>query len=111
MGPSIAVAEQVQDPKEAKGLVERKIVKTLTPGCVDDLELLASDDSKEVVAIQVAEDGESWVSLKFEISLGRISSRSHSSVQEAISFVEKVRPAEVGDLLAVDRRRPFSNKL
>ncbi len=95
MGHSIAVAEQTQDPKEAKGLVERKIVKTLTPGCVDDLDLLASNDPKEVVALQVASDGQSWVTLRFEISLGRMSSRSFSSVNEAVSFVERVKPAEV----------------
>jgi len=95
LGHSIAVAEQTQDPKEAKGLVERKIVKTLTPGCVDDLELLTDDEPKEVISLQVAEGGESWTALKFEISLGEISQRTFASIQGVVSFIERVRPAEV----------------
>jgi DNA mismatch repair protein MutS len=95
MGHSIAVAEQVQDPKEAKGLVERKIIKTLTPGCVDDLELLSSDEQKEVVSLQIGEGGDSWHALKFELSLGKLSARKFSSIKEAVSYIERVQPAEV----------------
>ena len=31
-GYRIAICEQVQDPKEAKGIVERKVIKIITPG-------------------------------------------------------------------------------
>ena len=43
MGYRIAVADQVEDPKLAKGLVRREIIKTLTPGAIDELEALVQD--------------------------------------------------------------------
>lgn len=38
-GHRVAVCEQVEDPKLAKGLVKREVVETITPGAVfaDDL--------------------------------------------------------------------------
>jgi DNA mismatch repair protein MutS len=38
LGYKIAIAEQVEDPKEAKGLVKREILRTLTPGAQMDIE-------------------------------------------------------------------------
>ena len=32
LGHRVAICEQVQDPKEAKGLVERKVIRIVTPG-------------------------------------------------------------------------------
>jgi len=43
LGHKVAIAEQVEDPKEVKGLVRREIIKTLTPGCIDDLDALSPD--------------------------------------------------------------------
>lgn len=40
MGFRVAVAEQVQDPKEAKGLVERAVTRVVTPGTLVDDALL-----------------------------------------------------------------------
>jgi DNA mismatch repair protein MutS len=41
LGESVAVAEQVGDVATAKGPVERKVVRVVTPGTVTDAELLA----------------------------------------------------------------------
>jgi DNA mismatch repair protein MutS len=43
LGHKVAIAEQVEDPKEVKGLVRREVIKTLTPGCIDDLDALSPD--------------------------------------------------------------------
>ena len=39
-GESIAVGEQIGDPSKAKGPVERKVVRTITPGTLSDEALL-----------------------------------------------------------------------
>ena len=39
-GYRIAICEQVEDPKAAKGIVERKVVKIITPGTVLSEQLL-----------------------------------------------------------------------
>ena len=41
-GKKVAVCEQMGDPKRAKGIVERKVVRVLTPGAVLDSENLES---------------------------------------------------------------------
>src|SRR4030042_563144 len=43
-GFRVAVAEQVEDPATAKGLVRREIVRTHTPGTVSSTELLEGSD-------------------------------------------------------------------
>ena len=39
-GFSVAICDQVEDPKKAKGLVKREITRLITPGTVSDLESL-----------------------------------------------------------------------
>ena len=39
-GKRIAICEQIQDPREAKGIVDREVVRVITPGTVTDERLL-----------------------------------------------------------------------
>ena len=50
-GVRVAVAEQLSDPKEAKGLVERGIVEVVTPGTVtsQSMRSIASTTSARLV--------------------------------------------------------------
>ena len=43
-GYKIAICEQLEDPKKAKGLVKREIIRVVTPGTVIESSML--DDSK-----------------------------------------------------------------
>jgi DNA mismatch repair protein MutS len=71
-GRTVAVCDQVEDPKLAKGLVRREVTRVFTPGTLVDAELLPSRESNVVAAVAVAEDvaglaalepstGEFWV--------------------------------------------------
>ena len=51
LGESVAVAEQVGDVATAKGPVERKVVRVVTPGTVTDSELMADRADTLLVAI------------------------------------------------------------
>jgi DNA mismatch repair protein MutS len=51
LGESVAVAEQVGDVATAKGPVDRKVVRVVTPGTVTDSELLADRAETLLVAI------------------------------------------------------------
>ena len=50
-GESVAICEQVSDPAASKGLVERKIVRTVTPGTLTDDALLPSKDDRLIAAV------------------------------------------------------------
>ena len=50
-GRKIAICEQVEDPKQAKGVVERKVVKVLSPGVILDSENLESKTNNYIASI------------------------------------------------------------
>src|SRR5690349_16265808 len=52
LGESVAICEQIGDPALAKGLVERKVVRIVTPGTVTDEALLA--DRRDTLLLAVA---------------------------------------------------------
>ncbi len=71
-GHKVAICEQMEDPKEAKGVVKREIVRIITPGTLIDEDLLEEKVSNHLVGILPGKDkvGLAWVELstgKFEI--------------------------------------------
>ena len=50
-GRTVALCDQVEDPKSAKGLVRREVVRLYTPGTLTDTEFLPSTESIFLVAI------------------------------------------------------------
>jgi DNA mismatch repair protein MutS len=65
MGHRVAICEQVQDPKDAKGVVERDVVRVVTPGTVTEDHLLDDRRSNHLVAVVAGRDraGIAWVEL------------------------------------------------
>lgn len=55
-GLKVAIAEQLEDPKLAKGLVKRDITQIITPGTLLDDDLLSSSKSNFLVAVCFAKD-------------------------------------------------------
>ena len=51
-GHRVAICEQVEDPKLAKGIVKREVIETLTPGAVLDENFLAGARNNWLVAAQ-----------------------------------------------------------
>jgi DNA mismatch repair protein MutS len=51
LGESVAICEQIGDPALAKGLVERKVVRVVTPGTVTDEALLSERNDTLLLAI------------------------------------------------------------
>jgi DNA mismatch repair protein MutS len=63
-----AVCEQVEDPKKAKGLVKRELIRIVTPGTVTDDALLDPRESNFLAAVAPGDPaGLAWV----ELSTGR----------------------------------------
>jgi DNA mismatch repair protein MutS len=55
LGHKVAICEQVEDPRTAKGVVKREIIKVLTPGTAVEIE---TDDAKEALTIAALDLGE-----------------------------------------------------
>jgi DNA mismatch repair protein MutS len=56
-GKTVAVCEQVEDPKQARGLVKREVVRVITPGTVLEPELLDENANNYLAAICIDRDG------------------------------------------------------
>jgi len=65
LGESVAICEQIGDPSTAKGPVERKVTRIVTPGTLTDSALL--DEKADSVLLAVARDrasvGLAWLTL------------------------------------------------
>ncbi len=57
-GYRVAVCDQIQDPKEAKGVVDRAVTRVVTPGTLVDENLLDEAAANRLAAIQFTESGE-----------------------------------------------------
>ena len=50
-GHKVAICEQVEDPKEAKGVVRREVVRVVTPGTIIDGDLLSAKENNYIAAV------------------------------------------------------------
>ena len=74
-GRSVALAEQLEDPKKTKGMVKRDVVRVLTPGTVIEDELLPSKANNFLVAVSIRQKSTkepgSWAVAAADVSTGR----------------------------------------
>ena len=96
MGHRVAICEQVEDPKKAKGLVKREVTRVVTPGTLTDDGLLDPRESNYLAAICQGrqKDGQNLVGMAWvELSTGRF----HASCLPESMLVDellRIAPAE-----------------
>src|SRR5947209_12674571 len=90
-GQRAAVCEQVEDPKLAKGLVKREVVRVVTPGTLTDEELLDPRTANYLAAVVEVGGklGLAWV----ELSTGKFSLTGVSRTELADEMA-RLNPAE-----------------
>lgn len=98
LGVSVAVAEQIGDPAEAKGPVERKVVRVVTPGTVSDEALLEERHENLLCAVACVEDRYGIASL--DIASGRFHVIEVTGYAGLEAELARLDPAEL--LLAED---------
>ena len=52
-GHKVAICEQVEDPKQAKGIVKREVVRVVTPGLVVDTDTLDPRRNNYLMALVI----------------------------------------------------------
>jgi DNA mismatch repair protein MutS len=94
LGESVAIAEQVGDVATAKGPVERRVTRVVTPGTVTDSELLAERSDTTLLAVarepRGARCGLAWLSL----ASGRCA-LAQAAIDELPQWLARIEPAEV----------------
>jgi DNA mismatch repair protein MutS len=69
-GYKVAVCDQQEDAKKAKGLVKRDVVRVITPGTVIDPAMLPSSAATYLMAVCPGGKGEGWGAALLDISTG-----------------------------------------
>ncbi|HET6430874.1 DNA mismatch repair protein MutS, partial [Dyella sp.] len=93
LGESVAICEQIGDPALAKGIVERKVVRIVTPGTVTDAALLEERRDNLLLAIAAGPGsayGLAWV----DLSSGRFLLSEVPSAEALGAELARLQPAE-----------------
>jgi DNA mismatch repair protein MutS len=69
-GFKVAICEQVEDPKAAKGVVKREVIKVLTPGTA--VEIDAEDAKESTYILSLALEDEGWGMALLDLTAGEI---------------------------------------
>ena len=95
-GYKVAICEQVEDPKQAKGIVKREVVRVVTPGTVIESNLLEEKKNNYIMAIYKS-------GLYFGISVCDISTGEflatqiveHNNFARLLDEISRYSPAEI----------------
>ncbi|WP_122089662.1 DNA mismatch repair protein MutS [Halalkalicoccus subterraneus] len=96
-GFRVAVADQVQDPEEASGVVDRAVTRIVTPGTLTEDELLRSEDNNYVAALAregESADGEEYGLAFLDVSTGDFVATGSSSEETIRDEISRFAPAE-----------------
>ncbi|HSD69264.1 MAG TPA: DNA mismatch repair protein MutS [Woeseiaceae bacterium] len=92
-GESVAICEQIGDPAEARGPVERKVVRIVTPGTLTDEALLP--ESRDNLVAAIFADGRRIGIAWLDLAGGRFRVTEVGSRDDLAGEIERLRPAEI----------------
>ena len=92
-GESVVICEQVGDPATSKGPVERKVVRTITPGTVTDEALL--EDCKDNLLVAINAFSTIYGIACLDLTSGKFLLQEVKSEEQLLSEIERLDPAEL----------------
>lgn len=94
-GRTVTICDQIEDPKEAKGIVKRAVIRTITPGTVIEPNLL-EDTTNNYLAALVVRNGAAGVAF-VDVSTGEfLAAQIGTNIQRMLSDeLTRMAPAEV----------------
>ncbi|MDQ1255938.1 MAG: mismatch repair protein MutS, partial [Candidatus Hydrogenedentes bacterium] len=102
-GRTVTICDQMEDPKLAKGIVKRAVVRTITPGTVMEPDLLDATSNNYLGALWL-EDGRAGIAF-VDVSTGEfLAAQVEDDVQRAIEDeLTRMAPSEVLVSNAMDK--------
>ena len=102
----VAICEQTEDPKAAKGIVRRQIVRVITPGTIIGQNVLSRPQNNYLVSICSATGSQFGLAMA-DLSTGEFRITELGSEDKMLSELVRLRPAEI----IADRRIRDNNAL
>lgn len=91
-GMKVAICEQVQDPKEAKGIVERAVTQVVTPGIPFDLD--KSDSTQNHFIVSTFNHGNEYIAIALDFTTGAFKGYQVKSFEDLLEKVRVLAPKE-----------------
>ncbi len=92
-GFKVAIAEQMEDPRLAKGLVKREVIRVVTPGTITSAQAL--DETKNNYLMGIVYIGETFGVAVADISTGDFLVTEVESERELMDEINKFTPSEI----------------
>ncbi len=92
-GHKVAICEQVEDPKLAKGIVKREVIRIVTPGTNMDIQAL--DEGKNNYIMSIAYLGDRYGISLADVSTGDYFVTEVDSERKLMDEIHKSAPAEI----------------
>ena len=93
-GHRVAIAEQIEDPSQAKKLVKRAIVRVVTPGVTYDPASLDAHHSARLAGVCRAQGGRYGLAF-LDVSTGDLRVTTVSQLPHVVAELERMEPREV----------------
>src|SRR5918992_3267145 len=111
-GHKVAVCEQIEDPKVSKGVVERDVVRVITPGTITAAEALDARGNNFLIA--VCQDNRNFGLAVTDITTGEFRCTQFAEEQSFLDEIGRIAPSEIiaprnGAGLLRLLRKEFSN--
>jgi DNA mismatch repair protein MutS len=91
-GYKVAIVEQLEDPKKAKGLVKRGLVRIVTPGTILESSILNEKENNYILAL--TSHGEEFAVAFCDLSTGEFSTRKIENYNLLFSEIARLNPSE-----------------
>ena len=92
-GYKVAICEQVEDPKKAKGVVKREVVRIVTPGTIFEQEALEHKENNYLVALCDVDD--LYGLAHVDLSTGEFHVTELEDEDKLVSEITRLSPSEI----------------
>src|SRR5699024_3860287 len=93
-GLKVAICEQTEDPKKAKGVVKREVIQLVTPGTVMEESMLKENESNYIASLSIFED--IYVLVFHELSIGET---NIVSIDEMTTVINELAKQSIKELV------------
>lgn len=92
-GHKVAICEQMEDPSESSGIVERGVIRVITPGTIIENEMLEARENNYLAAIIA--NKEKYGFAYIDISTGEFSITEFDIIQKVWDEIDRIQPKEI----------------
>lgn len=92
-GHRVAICEQVEDPKQAKGVVKREVVRVLTPGTLMEKNMLSEKENNYILFLSKENGHLALVSC--DLSTGEVMGTEMNSIEYMLEEIIQYQAAEI----------------